>query len=100
MRSGDTAADLGEEPPGTAVDGKGLQVSGAAIASGTGIAALVIFMVQNTDDVRVDFLVWHFTLSVWLLILASALVGAVVWLGFGVLRRHRRRVGRREARRG
>lgn len=88
----------GEEPHERA-EGEGLRLSGAALASGAGIAALVTFMVQNTDDVRVDFLFWHFTLSVWLLVLASALLGAVVWIGFGVLRRHRRRAARREARR-
>jgi uncharacterized integral membrane protein len=38
-------------------------------------------------------------LPVWLLTLASALVGAVIWFGLGVLRRHRRRVERRQARR-
>jgi uncharacterized integral membrane protein len=88
-----------ETPPGSVAGGKGLRLSGAAIASGGGIAALLTFMAQNTEDVRVSFLVWHFTLSVWLLILASALVGAVVWIGLGVLRRHRRRSERREARR-
>jgi uncharacterized integral membrane protein len=87
------------EPTGAAVKGRGLRLSGGAIASGTGIGALVTFMVQNTDDVRVHFLVWDFTTSVWLLTLASALLGAVVWLGLGVLRRHRRRVERREDRR-
>ena len=92
-------AEQGESPPGPALEGQGLRLSGGAIASGAGIAALVTFMVQNTDDVRVSFLVWHFTLSVWLLILTSALVGAVVWFGLGVLRRHRRRTERREARR-
>jgi len=35
----------------------------------------------------------------WFIILASALVGAIVWLGFGVLRRHRRRKARRDGRR-
>lgn len=35
-------------------------------------------MLQDTDEVRVSFLAWHFTLSVWLLILTSALLGAVV----------------------
>ena len=92
-------AEQGERPPGAALEGQGLRLSGGAIASGGGIAALLTFMVQNTDDVRVSFLVWHFTTSVWLLVLTSALVGAVVWLGLGVLRRHRRRVERREARR-
>jgi len=93
------AAEQGEAPPGSAVKGKGLRLSGAAIASGSGIAALLIFMLQNTDDVRVSFLAWDFTLSVWLLTLTSALVGAVVLIGLGVLRRHRRRKERREARR-
>lgn len=83
---------------GTSERTRGLRLSGGAIASGAGIGALFTFMVQNTDEVRVSFLVWHFTLSVWLLTLASALLGAVVWFGLGVLRRHRRRVARREAR--
>jgi uncharacterized integral membrane protein len=56
-------------------------------------------MLQNTDDVTVEFLVWEFTSPVWLLALVAALVGALVWLGLGVLRRHRRRKGRREDRR-
>jgi uncharacterized integral membrane protein len=93
------AAEQGEQPPGTALAGQGFRLSGGAIASGAGIAALLTFMVQNTDDVRVSFLVWHFTLSVWLLILTSALLGAVVWFGLGVMRRHRRRTERRQARR-
>jgi uncharacterized integral membrane protein len=54
---------------------------------------------QNTDDVTVQFLFWEFTWPVWLLALVAALVGALVWLGLGVLRRHRRRKGRREDRR-
>jgi uncharacterized integral membrane protein len=48
-------------------DGEGIRASGGAIAYGAGIAAFVTFMLQNTDDVRVSFLVWDFTLSVWLL---------------------------------
>jgi uncharacterized integral membrane protein len=87
------------EPSGNAVEDSGLRLSGGAIASGVGIGALVTFMVQNTDDVNVSFLVWDFTMSVWLLTLTSALLGALVWLGLGVLRRHRRRKERREARR-
>jgi uncharacterized integral membrane protein len=90
--------EQGEEPVGGA-ETQGFVVSGGAIASGAGIAALLTFMLQNTDDVRVRFFVWDFTLSVWLLTLASALVGALVWFGLGVLRRHRRRQERRQARR-
>jgi uncharacterized integral membrane protein len=74
-------------------------LSGGAIASLSGVAALAIFMGQNTDDVTVTFLFWDFTWPVWLLTLVAALVGALVWFGLGVLRRHRRRKTRRAARR-
>jgi uncharacterized integral membrane protein len=56
-------------------------------------------MIQNTEDVTVDFLFWGFTWPVWLLTLVAAVVGALVWLGLGVLRRHRRRKDRRAERR-
>ena len=75
------------------------KLGGGAIASLGGVAVLVIFMLQNTADVTVEFLVWNFTWPVWLLTLVAALVGALVWLGLGVLRRHRRRKERRQDRR-
>jgi uncharacterized integral membrane protein len=78
---------------------QGLQLGGGAIASIAGGGVLAIFMAQNRDDVTVSFLGWEFTWPVWLLILVSALFGALLWLGLGVLRRHRRRVERRAARR-
>jgi uncharacterized integral membrane protein len=70
-----------------------------AVASGSGIAALGVFIVQNTADVRVTFLFWTFTWPVWLLIIVSATLGAAIWLGLGIMRRHRRRKARRAARR-
>jgi uncharacterized integral membrane protein len=88
--------DLGSTSAG---DRQGLRLGGGAIASLSGVAVLVVFMVQNTDDVTVKFLFWNFTWPVWLLILVSAAIGAIVWFGMGVLRRHRRRKGRREERR-
>ena len=84
---------------GTTAEGRGLRLGGGAIASLGGAGALGIFMVQNTEDVTVDFLAWSFTWPLWLLILVSAAIGALVWLGLGVLRRHRRRKDRREDRR-
>jgi uncharacterized integral membrane protein len=78
---------------------EGLRLGAGAIGSLAGVAALVIFMIQNTDDVTVQFLVWDFTWPVWLLVLVAALIGALVWFGVGVLRRHRRRVERRDSRR-
>ena len=82
--------------PNAVAEQKGLKLGGGAIASLGGLAALVIFMFQNTEDVRVKFLVWDFTWPVWLLVLVSALVGALVWFGMGILRRHRRRKERRD----
>ena len=78
---------------------KGPRLSAGVVGSGIGLFALVVFMVQNTNDVRVSFLAWDFTWPLWLVILVSAAVGAVVWIGAGILRRHRRRKARREARR-
>jgi uncharacterized integral membrane protein len=78
---------------------EGRRLSGGAIASLSGVGLLVIFMIQNTERVRLEFLFWHFTWPLWLLTMASALLGAIVWLGLGVVRRHRRRKERRQARR-
>jgi uncharacterized integral membrane protein len=78
---------------------QGRRLGAGAITSLTGVGVLVIFMIQNTQRVRLDFLFWTFTWPLWLLTVASALLGALVWLGLGVIRRHRRRVERRRARR-
>jgi len=80
---------------GDARDGSG-RLSGGAIASLVGIAVLVIFMVQNTENVTLTFLFWSFTWPLWLFTLVTALVGALVWFGLGVVRRHRRRKARRD----
>lgn len=78
----------------------GARLGAGAIASLSGGALLLIFMLQNRNKVGIDFLFWSFTWPLWLVILVSALIGAFVWFGLGVLRRHRRRKERREERRG
>jgi uncharacterized integral membrane protein len=60
------------------------------IISLVGVAAFVIFVIQNTQKVSVDFLLWHFTWSLWILTLVAALMGGQVWSGGGVVRRYRR----------
>jgi uncharacterized integral membrane protein len=75
------------------------RLSGGAIASLIGVGLLIIFMLQNTEDVQLDFLTWSFTWPLWLLTIASAALGALVWFGLGVMRRHRRRKERRQDRR-
>ena len=76
----------------------GVKLSGGAIASLSGVGLLVIFMLQNTNETTLSFLVWDFEWPVWLIVLLSALVGAFVWFGIGVVRRHNRRKERRAAR--
>ena len=75
------------------------RLGGGAIASIAGVALLVIFMLQNTNSVRLDFLFWHFTWPLWLVVMLSAALGALVWFGLGVMCRHRRRKERRQDRR-
>ena len=74
-------------------------LGGGALASISGLALLLIFVVQNTDDVQLDFLFWDFEWPLWLLTIVSALLGALVIFGIGVMRRHRRRKERRAERR-
>lgn len=90
------SADGGE---GSAGEQQGARLGGGAIATLAGGGALVVFMLQNTEDVEVKFLFWEFTWPVWLLVLVCALFGALVWFGVGVVRRHRRRAERRDDRR-
>lgn len=86
---------MSEIGPGEA-DKSSAGLSGGAVAMLSGLGVLALFMAQNTEDVRVSFLVWDFTWPVWLLTLGSALLGALIWFGAGVVRRHRRRKDRRE----
>ncbi len=66
------------------------RIGAGAISAMVGIAVLVVFMLQNTEQVRVHFLAWHFSWELWLLTLVTALVGAVAFAGVGAVRRYRR----------
>ena len=90
---GDTVTMASEPQPGKN------KLGGGAIASLTGVGVLLIFIVQNTEDVKFDFLFLSFTWPLWLYTIVTALFGALVWFGIGVMRRHRRRKERREDRR-
>ena len=76
------------------------RLGGGAIASLSGLGVLVIFVLQNTADVRFHFLFLDFTWPLWLYTIVVAVFGALTWFGLGVLRRHRRRKARRAERRG
>jgi uncharacterized integral membrane protein len=66
-----------------------------AIATGTALGVLAIFVVQNRDDINFHFLLLDFTWPLWLYTIVVAVFGAIVWLGLGMMRRHRRRRERR-----
>ncbi len=76
------------------------RLSSGAIASLAGGGLLLVFVIQNTEQIRLHFLVWHFSWPLWLYTLVTAAFGAVIWVGLGVIRRHRRRSERRAERRG
>jgi uncharacterized integral membrane protein len=75
---------------------QGRRLGGGAIATLSGLAVLLIVIIQNRQDVDIDFLFWGFTWPLWFYTIIVALFGALVWFGVGVIRRHRRRMQRRE----
>ena len=83
---------MSDDKQGADSGGRGkLTLSGGAIAAIVGAAVIVIFMLQNTTSVSVTLLVWDFTWPLWLLVLFSAIAGALVQMGAGALRRRRSR---------
>ena len=90
MLSGYTVGMFGDEDDQTGAQEQ-RRVSAGLVALAVAGAALVVFMVQNPDRVRVEFLAWDLNLALWLLVLASAAAGALVWSGISALRRRRRR---------
>ena len=59
-----------QESPGDnrsgSAEGRGRPLGAGAIAALTGGGLLAIFMIQNTEDVKIDFLFWDFTWPLWL----------------------------------
>ena len=96
-------ASVAQQIPGDGGNGQAQarerRLGAGAITGLTGVGLLLVFMIQNTEDVRIDFLFWSFTWPLWLYTFVITLVGALVWVGWGVVRRHRRRKERRQERR-
>jgi hypothetical protein len=67
------------QPGGQQPDGR--KLSGGAIASLTGVGVLLIFIIQNTDRIRFQFLFWTFTWPLWWYTIMTALFGG--WCGSG-----------------
>jgi uncharacterized integral membrane protein len=77
-----------------ATESKGGMGAGVAATIG-GLGALLLAILQNREEITVDFLFWSFTWPLWLYTVVVALIGALVWFGLGVMRRRRRRKARR-----
>ena len=68
--------ELVEQPPGRS-PGDNLKLGGGIAV----VAALVIFLLQNTEDASVTFLVWDWTIPLFFaLLLAAVLGGLVTWM--------------------
>jgi uncharacterized integral membrane protein len=70
------------------------RVGFGAIAALVGAGLLLVFVLQNTKSVDVEFLSWTFAWPFWFLLAVSAVLGATAAYGMGVVRRHRRALRR------
>lgn len=70
-----------------------------AIAGVIAVAVLA-FIIQNRGPVRLTWLFWSFSWPLWLLLVVTIGLSLVAGQLMLMLRRHRRRVARRAARRG
>jgi uncharacterized integral membrane protein len=68
---------------------QGRRIGGGAIAALVGVGVLLIFVIQNTEDVRFDFLFVNFTWPMWLYTLVVAALGGLAWVGVSALRKRR-----------
>lgn len=74
------------------VESGGRGVSAGLVGAGVLAVLLVIFVLQNTDEVGVEVFFWDVRGPLWLVLAASILVGLVALeLATTVLRRNRRR---------
>jgi uncharacterized integral membrane protein len=60
------------------------------VVAGLIVLGLVAFVFQNTRRVRVEWLFWERRMWLWLVVLVSAVAGAVLARVIGWLRRRRR----------
>ncbi len=79
------------EPSGNAA-AKGSSDLNPRIIVGIVLAALaVIFILQNTNDVEINFLFWDFTFGMWLALLIALVFGLVIGWGLHVWQGRRKR---------
>jgi uncharacterized integral membrane protein len=72
-----------------ATKSEGHRPGAGAIAVIVGAVALLVFVFQNTEDVKFDFLFLGFTWPMWLYTFVVAAFGGLLWFGIEVIRRQR-----------
>lgn len=58
--------------------GRGLELNGRVIVLVIAVLALLAFVVQNTNDVQFNWLMIEVTLPLWLALLITAVLGALI----------------------
>ena len=67
----------------------GRRIGAGAIAAIVGAVVLLVFIVQNTENVKFDFLFLGFTWPMWLYTFVVAAFGAILWFGIEMVRRRK-----------
>jgi uncharacterized integral membrane protein len=78
---------LDEKHEGRGDSGDGRRVSGRLVVVGVIVVALGTFVLQNTDDVKVKWLIFNFTAPLWIILLVTAALALVLGEAVGVLRK-------------
>jgi uncharacterized integral membrane protein len=71
--------------------GDGTRASAGLIIAGLIVIAVAIFVAQNTESIEFEFLVFTFSMPLWLVLVIVFALGAVVGQGVMWLRRRRKR---------
>jgi uncharacterized integral membrane protein len=69
------------------------------VIAGLIVAAILAFIVQNRGSVKLTWLFWSFSWPLWLLLVVTIGLSLIAGQIMLMVRRHRRRVARRAARR-
>jgi uncharacterized integral membrane protein len=83
--------DWAEFKDGKPKDGGGRDITPRIVVAGLALVAAIIFVVQNDNRVEANFLFFDADPRLWVVIVVSLLLGALLGQGVGVLRRRRKR---------
>ncbi len=91
-----SAAPPGRSEPKPPREGRGVGVWASVIGFLAAAAAFLVFVVQNTETVHVDWTVWSVGVSLAAVVFGAMLLGSALTLALGAIWRIRRRRRHRE----